>query len=267
MMSPSSTLAGTLPNMMLSQPTHQSPAMFNPTATASSGVQPHGQPPSMMSVNKPLQTGILPPPTSNTGFQQPGYLQHQFPPPPKAGAQPTTGQPQQHLPPRPNQFPPPLGTGTYPPVGVPSQQVTAAPTAFPRTEVQAVVLNQQPPIHSVPMSEQSQPHFGGSTQPNQPPIMSTLVGPSLQTSSTKQFPSQSTVGTVQAAPPMMSTQQPPPTFIASNTFTGGGPPMSGTTLSNMGPPRAGHVSAGPPLSTGTIQAGMPPPPSNKVTTM
>lgn len=277
MVPPGASLVGPSANMMPSQSAHQPPAMYNPTPTAGYGVQLQGQPPSMMSLNKPPQAGILPPPPSNTGL---GSVQHhQFPPPPKAGTQPTVGQSLQQFPPRSNQFPPPPSTGTHPPVGLPPQQVTPAP---PNTEAQAGGPNQQAQAHSMPMSEQSQPQFGGLRLPNQPPIMSTMAGPPPQTSNINQFTNQSAVGAVQAAPPMMSAQQPPTTVVsaqrppptstnvASSAITGG-PPVLGMTSSNIGPPRAGHMVSnlsGPPLpSTGTIQAGMPPPPGNLITTI
>ena len=262
MMPPSASLAGPSANMIPSQSTHQPPAMFNPTATATSGVTPQGsQPPSMMTVNKSPQAGILPQPPSNAG---PGYVQHQFPPLPKPGNQLVVGQSLQQLPTRPNQFPPPPSAGSHPPVGPPPQQVTPA---LPKTELQAGGPNQQTQVPYVPMSEQSQPQFGGLRQPNQPPIMSTMAGPLLQTSNVNQFSNQSTMGAAQAAPPLISAQQPPPlsTNIPSNTTTGG-PPMSGMASTNMRPPRAGpmgsQISGPPPSSMGTVQAGMPPPPGS-----
>ena len=250
MMPPSASLAGPSANMMPPQSAHQPPAMHNPTETGSSGVQLQGQPPSsMMYVSKPsAQTGILPPPSSYTG---PTSVQHhQFPSPPQAGTQPTVGQSVQ-------QFPPPSSAGTHPPMGPPPQQVTPA---VPKTETQTIAP------HSVPMLEQSQPYFGGLRQPNQPPIMSTMAGPPLQTSNTNQFSNQ-TMGTVQAAPPMMSAQQPPPTSanVAPSAITGL-PHMSGMPSSNLGPPRADHMGlnlSGPPLpSIGTVQPGIPPPQGN-----
>ena len=265
MMPPSASLAGPSANMIPSQSAHQPPAMFNPSATATSGVQPQGsQPPSMMSVNKSPQAGIIPPPPSNTG---PGYVQHQFPPPPKAGSQLVVGQSLQQLPTRQNQFPPPPSAGSHPPVGPPLQQATPA---LSKTEPQAGGANQQTQVPYVPMSEQLQSQYGGLRQPNQPPIMSTMAGPPLQTSNVNQYSNQSAVGAFQAAPPpMMPAQQSPPTStnISSNAFAGG-PPMAGMASANMGPPRAGHMGTNltgpPPSSIGTVQAGIPPPPGRLV---
>ena len=335
MMPPGASLIGPSANMMPSQSLHHPPAMFNPTATTGYGAYLQGQPPSVTSLNKPPQAGMLPPPPSTTGV---GSLQHQFPPPPKAGAQPTVGQPLQQLPPKPNQFPPPPSVGTHPPVGLPPQQVTPV---LPKTDAQVVGPN----LQSVPMTDQSQPHIGALRQPNQPPIMSTMAGPPLQTSNANQFSGQTIVGAAHAVPPTMSAQQPPPptmsarqppppmisaqqpppptmsarqppppmmsaqqpppptmsaqqppppmmsaqqppppmmsaqqppppimsaqqpppptsTNIASNT---GGAPMLGMPSSNIIPQRVNYMStnlSGPPLSTGTVQAGMPPPPGN-----
>ena len=265
MMPPSASLAGPSANMIPSQSAYQPPAMFNPTATATSGVQPQGsQPPSMMFVNKPPQAGIIPPPPSNTG---PGYVQHQFPPPPKAGSQLVVGQSLQQLPTRQNQFPPPPSAVSHPPVGPPLQQVTPV---LSKTEPQAGGANQQTQVPYVPMSEQLQSQYGGLRQPNQPPIMSTMAGPPLQTANVNQYSNQSAVGAFQAAPlPMMSAQQSPPTStnISSNAFAGG-PPMAGMASANMGPPRVGHMGTNltgpPPSSIGTVQAGMPPPPGRLV---
>lgn len=250
MMPPGTSLVGPSANMMPSQSSHQQPAMFNPIATAGYGAQLQGQPPPMTSVNRPPQGGILPPPPSNTGT---GSLQHQFPPPPKAGAQPTVGQPLQQVPPMSNQFPQPPSVGTHPPVGPPPQQVTSVP---PKTGTQAVGPNQQTQVHSVPMTDRSQPHVGAMRQPNQPPIMSTMAGPPLQTSNANQFSGQTTMGAAQAIPPTMSTQQPPPPVISAqqlpSTMSAQQPPL---TMSAQQPPPTMSAQQPPP----TISAQQPPP--------
>ena len=278
MMPPGTSLAGPSANMMSSS--HQPPAMFNPTIAANYGAQPQGQPPSMTSFNKPPQAGILPPPPSNTGV---GSMQHQLPPPPKSSVQPTIGQSLQQLPPKPNQFPPPPSGSTHPPVGLPPQQITPV---LPNTNPPAVVSNHQTQIHSVPMSEQSQPYNVATTQPNKPPIMSTMTGPLVQPSNTNQFLGQTAVGAVQAAPSITSMQQPPPptlsaqqppmmstqqqqptsTTIASSTITAG-PPVSGMLTRPPGVACMGPNLSGPPQSTGTVQAGIPPPPGNLLSTI
>ena len=250
MMPPGTSLAGPSGNMMPSQSSHQQPAMFNPTATAGYGAQLQGQPPSMTSVNRPPQGGILPPPPSNTGA---GSLLHQLPPPPKAGGQPTVGQPLQQLPTMPNQFPHPPSVGTRPPVGLPPQQVTAPP---PKTGSQAVGPNQQTPVHSVPMTDQLQPHVGAMRQSNRPPIMSTMAGPPLQTSNANQFSGQTTVGTVQAVPPTMSTQKPPPPVMSAQQP----PPM----MSSQQPPPMMSSQQPPPVMSAQqppqmMSAQQPPP--------
>ena len=270
MLPPGSSLAGPSANMLPSQSQpHQPPAVFNnQTAITSSGMQLQGQPPPMMSVNKPPpQAGILPPPSSNTGL---GYFQHQqFPPPPKAGTQPTQGPSLQNT-----RFPPPPSASTYPPVGIPPQQMTSSPPMPSQTEAQAIRTIYQTPANFVSMSGQPQAHVGGSNQPNQPPVMSTMTGPPLQTSNINQIPSQSALGTMQSSPPTMFARQPPSTSAntASNTFATG-PPMSvippSSNITQSIPPMAGHVASnlsGPPLSMGTVPARMPPPTGNLVNT-
>lgn len=256
MMPPGASLVGPPANMIPSQSSHQPPAMFNPAATTNSGVQLQGQPPYMTSVSKPPQAGMFPPPPpSSTG--PPGPLQHnQFPPPPKAGTQANVGQSMQQLPMMPNRFPSPPTTGTHPPVnlppqqGGPPQQGIPVTSALPKTETQTVGPHQQRPIHSMPMSGQSQPNFGGLSQPSG---MLSSTGPPLQSSSTNQFSGQSAMGTVQAAPPMMSARQPIPN-ITSNAFTGG-PQLSRMHSSNTGPPTASHVGTTP---SGTLPStGIP----------
>ena len=240
MMPPGTSLAGPSANMMPSQSSHQQPAMFNPTATAGYGAQLQGQPPSVPSVSRPPQSGILPPPPSNTGA---GPVHHQFPPPPKAGAQPTVGQPMQQLPPMSNQFPQPPSVGTRPPVGQPPQQVTAVP---PKTGIQAVGPNQQAQVHSVPMTDRSQPHVEAMRQSNQPPIMSTMAGPPLRTSNVNQFSGQTTMGATQAILPMMSVQQPPPVMSTQQ------PPLM---MSAQQPPPMMSAQQPPPM----MSAQQPPP--------
>ena len=268
MMPPGTSLVGPSANMMPSS--HQPPAMFNPTTAANYGAQPQGQPPSMASLNKPPQARILPPPPSNTGV---GSMQHQFPPPPKSGLQPNVEQSLQQLPTNPSQLPPPPSGSTHPPVGLPTQQVTPA---LPNTNPPAVVSNQQAQIQPASMSAQLQPHSVSLTQPNIPPIMSTMAGPLVQPLSTNQFSGQTTVGTVQAAPPMISAQHPPmmsiqqqppnSTTIASNAITAG-PPVSGVPTRPPGGAYVGSNLTGPSQSTGTAQAGIPPPPGNLVSTV